>query len=145
MDNETYDKIIDKLKSGNDIWFIRTKKSRELHISINNETYCSNVAKNVYYISQKSPPYNQHRFNIGENEDRDLFMCHTCLYCSQHNYNRKYVVLWRCNFTTALKKRCSKNSNSPYNTFCVQHLNLVVKRLNKYFSNDVSKIIVKLL
>ena len=145
MNNETYQKIIDKLKSDDDVWFIRNKTRREIHIAVNNETYCHNVARNVYYISQESPPYNQHRFNLGETKDRDLFMCHTCLYCSQHNYNRKYVVLWRCNFTTASKKRCSKNTHSPYNTFCVQHSNLVVKCLNKYFSNDVSKFIIKYL
>ena len=152
MNEINYNNIINRLiNSEDDVWFIRAERSNAVHISINDETACHNVARNVYYISQKPPAYNNSPQRFIDSivlQDKDLYICHRCLWClylSQYNVDRKYVVLWRCNFTTCLKKRCIKNSKSPYNTFCTQHKKLIIKRLNTYFSNDVSNFIIKLL
>ena len=149
MDEINYNKIITSLiNSNDDVWFIRAERSNSVHISINGETACHSVARNVYYISQQPPPYNNAPQRFIDSivlQEKDLYMCHRCLYSTKNIILGKYVVLWRCNFTTCSKKRCIKNSNSPYNTFCTQHTKLIIKKLNTYFSNDVSNFIVKML
>ena len=138
MNNLEY-RIINKLiNSKDDVWFIfiKYKKDTIVHISINNETSCHSVTRNIYNISKK-PPYSQ--ISSSENE---LKICYICLYSI--DTPKHYVVSWRCNCITTSNKRCVKNTGSAYENFCIQHKNILLKKLNLYFSNDVSNHILTL-
>ena len=93
--------------------------------------------QNIYNISKKPPSYTQ----ISSSENEHINICYICLYSI--NMPKHYVVS-RCNCITISNKRCVKNTWSAYEKFCIQHKNILLKKLNVYFSNDVSNHILTL-
>ena len=121
-----------------DFYYIKSKDSY-LHISLDNLTFCKQGANAVLSHCKTTT------------EDKFQNICFICLNQAYNicNITHKikfsdlkcdlYIVSWRCNFMIKKNKkecRCSKETESAYDTFCTQHYKCYFTRLNKYITTE---------
>ena len=150
--NNWYEDLERLTKTNNDVFFIKTETGCVIHISINNETFCSNGAKLISYFFKIPLLYSI--------ENKGTRICNSCLIQalqifknSNYRPDVTYMLSFRCDAIIKVKgkgkkvRRCLNKKISFEENFCTQHNKCFLAYINKYISvsNDVSKLICKLL
>jgi hypothetical protein len=152
--NICYEDLNCLTNTDNDILFIKTETGCIMHISVNNETFCSGGARLMFYWSKTPPPYSiKHKYT---------YICNVCKswalkICKDSTYRPyiTYAISLRCDAMVKVKgkgkgkkiKRCLNTAISTDESFCTVHNKCFLAYINKYISvsNDVAKLIRKLL
>lgn len=131
-----------------DVWYIKKETGYLTHLSIDGITVC---------------PYSSGLVSFWDRyPNTETNFCWDCLRNIYKFYlkpprrknmrwiPKEYEVKWRCSAIVnkkGKKKRCFKTSDSPFNSFCLQHKKCFLKHIQKYtsISQDVCKLIISLL
>jgi len=132
-----------------DVWYVKTETGNFTHIVIDDYTFCSHSTGLISYWDRCPNTKANFCWKCYRNVQYSSYLTSETIYY----YPNLYKASWRCSAIVKKKgkgkkkKRCSKTTNGPFDSFCLQHEKCFLKHLHKYISvsPDVCKLICGLL